>query len=403
MLVGGGLALADTQVSSAFGLGRATVCRSADGAPSGCPTRAPTPWERLIRVVQGGKKQPTPAATVATTPIPAVSATSVPVATPISEPVATPSPVATATPSPIVTATPSPVLTPTPTGTPTPTVAPTGTTSAPTPGEDPGFGAVFGSRPASGAVGCQGQSGVTISGHTFRGIASPTPAITIVDCHDVTIEANDFIDVAEPIYVRDSTNVTIEWNRYQNITGPHERDGSHRGNFTQWENSFGGRIANNEGVGGDTEDIISIYHSGGLSEADPLIIETNRFQGTNWTSASGSGIMLGDGGGSHVVVRGNTLVNPGQVGIGVAGGSDIHVTGNTIYGQVRPYSNVGIYTWAQGAPCSDIEVGGNTIDFTNYASTPSAVWDGGNCGPIAGWNTNDWNTKLDPAQLVPHL
>ena len=263
-----------------------------------------------------------------------------------------------------------------------------------------GFGVSFGSRPVSDAVGCEGRSGVTISGHTFRGIGSPVPAITIVGCHDVTIEGNDFIDVAEPIYVRDSTNVTIVWNRYRNITGPHERDGSHRGNFTQWENSFGGRIAHNEGVGGDTEDIVSIYHSGGTSAADPLLIEDNRFQGTDWSSASGSGIMLGDGGGSHVVVRNNVLIDPGQVGIGVAGGSDIHVTGNTIYGQARLYSNVGIYAWAQGTDCSDIEISDNTIDFHKQDGTNSAWWNGGNCGPITGLdttNTNSWQTPIDPA------
>lgn len=267
----------------------------------------------------------------------------------------------------------------------------------------PGFGAAFGSRPVSAPVGCQGQTGVTISGHTFRGITSPEPTITIVGCHDVTIRDNDFIDDAEPIYVRDSTNVTIEWNRYSNITGPHTRDGSHRGNFTQWENSTGGTIANNEGVGGDTEDIISIYRSGGASAADPLVIENNRFQGTDWTSASGSGILVGDGGGSHIVVRGNVLVNPGQVGIGVAGGTDIHVTGNTVYGARRPYSNVGIYAWGQDAPCSDIEVAHNTIDFSKADGTPSAYWDGSTCGAIAGWSTNTWNIPLDPSQLAVHL
>ena len=265
------------------------------------------------------------------------------------------------------------------------------------------FSGGFGSSVVSGAVGCSGRSGVVISGHTFKGIGHDVPAITVVGCHHVTITGNDFIDDAEPIYVRDSTDVTITWNRYRNITGPHTRNGSHRGNFTQWENTFGGLIAHNVGVGGDTEDIISIYHSGGTDPAHRLVIRDNTFQGTDWTSSSGSGILLGDDGGGHITVTGNTLINPGQVGIGVAGGTDIHITGNTVYGQARPSSNVGIYTWGQGTPCSSIEVAHNTINFHKPDGTDSGWWNGQNCGPIAGWNTNVWSDALQRSSLAVRL
>ncbi|WP_375405707.1 right-handed parallel beta-helix repeat-containing protein [uncultured Amnibacterium sp.] len=233
-----------------------------------------------------------------------------------------------------------------------------------------------------------------MSGKTFKAIGNDTPAITIRNCHNVRIVQNDFIDDAEPIFVTDSTDVTIEYNRYRNIAGPHERNGSNRGNFTQWVNSTGGSISHNSGSGGDTEDIISIYKSGGHDAGNPLVIADNRFEGTNWTSGSGSGMMLGDGGGSHVVVKDNVLVNPGQVGIGVAGGSDIRVTGNTILGQPRASSNVGIYVWGQDAGCSDIQVAGNTVDFAKPSGMKSGGWDGGNCGAISGWSSNDWTAGV---------
>ena len=261
----------------------------------------------------------------------------------------------------------------------------------------------FGSRPASKAVTCNRGFGMTISGHTFRDIRDDTPAISILGCTNVVIEDNDFIGDAEPIYVQGSTNVIIRRNRYQNITGPHERNGSHRGNFTQWDNSFGGQIVDNTGIGGDTEDVISIYQSGGEDAAHPLLIARNHFEGTNWTSVSGSGILLGDGGGSHVVVRDNVLLNVGQVGIGIAGGSDIHVLHNTVYGERRAGSNVGIYAWGQGASCSALEITGNRVWFEKANGTQSPIYDAGNCGTIAGLGANRFGSPLAEESLRVHL
>ena len=56
---------------------------------------------------------------------------------------------------------------------------------------------------------------------------------------------------------------------------------------------------------------------------------------------------MGDGCGAHMVIRHNTFLSPGQVGIGIACGTDIHITDNIIYGEMRPLSNVGIYIWNQ--------------------------------------------------------
>ena len=40
----------------------------------------------------------------------------------------------------------------------------------------------------------------------------------------------------------------------------------------------GGYISHNKGKGGDTEDIVSLYRSGGTA-ASPFIVEYNHFQG----------------------------------------------------------------------------------------------------------------------------
>ena len=259
----------------------------------------------------------------------------------------------------------------------------------------------FMGRTASAALNISNQSNVTISGKQFQSIGSDVSSIRITNCQNVLITACDFKDDCQPITVYDSTNVEISWCRYQNITGPSARNGSNRGNFTQWVNTFGGSIHDNKGVGGDTEDIVSIFQSGGNDAAHPLIIERNWFEGTTWTSGSGSGMLLADGGGSHIVVRNNILLNPGAVGIGIASGTDIHVTDNTVYGEQRTGSNIGVYVWNQstGVTCSGHEVARNTATWFAADGTQNPAWDAGNCGSITGLATNNWFAGLDPATL----
>jgi hypothetical protein len=88
--------------------------------------------------------------------------------------------------------------------------------------------------------------------------ATAVAAISLKNCHDLVIENKtypkprrerdrdpprhlherhdprvDFIDVAEGVYARNSTNITVVDSRYSNILGPHQRDGHNRGNFVQ--------------------------------------------------------------------------------------------------------------------------------------------------------------------------
>jgi hypothetical protein len=275
--------------------------------------------------------------------------------------------------------------------TPAPTAGPSST--------DP-WAATFLSRPASGAINMSGNcNNLVIENKTFRNLGTDVEAIHLSGCNNVTIRNNDFANVAQAITVYDSTNVKIEWNRYSNIVGPHQRVGKNRANFVQLVNVSGGYISHNKGKGGDTEDIVSLYQSGGTA-ASPFIVEYNHLQGTNWSSASGSGIAMGDSGGSYTIARYNTLVNPGQVGVFIANGTNNKMIGNTIYGEQRTNSNVGLYVWNQGGgACTGHEVRDNKVSWKNASGSSNPAWDGGNCGAISGWSSNTWNANLDPASL----
>ena len=142
-----------------------------------------------------------------------------------------------------------------------------------------------------------------------------------------------------------------------------------------------------------------MYHSGGTSTS-PFIIDYNHFEGTNWTSSSGSGIALGDGSSAYSIARNNILLNVGQVGLFIAGGTHHKIMGNTIYGVQRDNSNVGVYVWNQSDnSCSGHEVSGNRVRWRNEDGAPNPAWNADNCGTVSGWSNNNWNALLDPAKL----
>ena len=282
---------------------------------------------------------------------------------------------------------------------PEPTVAAT-TSAMPSAADDP-WAVPFLSRPASAPIWKKrGCDDIVIEGMSFRDLGPDVEAIHLEKCHGVTIRANDFARVAQAITIIDSTDVRIEWNRYFDIVGPHGReDGVHRANFVQLVGVSRGDIAHNKGKGGDTEDIVSLFHSGG-TEASPFIVEYNQFEGVDWTSGSGSGIASATSASAYSIARYNTLLNPGQVGIFIAGGTNHSIVGNTVYGERRPGSNVGIYVWNQSdSRCAGNEVRDNKVSWTTAKGLSNGSWNAQNCGPISGWKTNDWDAPIDPATL----
>ncbi len=318
------------------------------------------------------------------------------------------------------------------------------------------------------------RANVVEPGHGARRF--PCSAIRIESCTNVTITENDFDGVMGAIYATNSTDIKVSYNRYRNVGStcvdsitewapsttyaPGDVVLSHRnryqtllggtssatatepgpgaktvvdGTVTDWKefganchndfvqfvDTWGGYISHNKGLGGQTEDIVSIYKSGGQDAANPLKIEFNAFEGIiepnasggiPWISRSGSGMMLGDQGmgthtGSHIVAANNRLLNVGQAGIGVAGGIDIRVMFNTVYSELNDNANVGIFVYNQTfvrarardgtlimpevreyEPCNNIEVRGNRIFwFARQAKPPNDV--------IVVWTFFDvWNT-----------
>ena len=107
-------------------------------------------------------------------------------------------------------------------------------------------------------------------------------------------------------------------------------------------------------------------------------------------SDSGSGIMLGDGGGSYQFVEGNVLVDPGQVGIGVASGTNMTVRWES--GSIRRRFRgriVGMYVWNQyDAACGNVEVSGNQVNWTNAGGSSNGWWGGGGCGEVNNYGND---------------
>ena len=351
----------------------------ASAAPSASSTATPP------TATPGTSELPSPSATLDPTSGPSPTATSRASATPVPTPDPTPTP----TPKPTATPTPTPKPTPTPTPNPTPSPTPAPTIS---PSSVP-----FGSRPSSGAISLSGSAcqGVTISNRSFKNLGSGVIAISLSNCNGVTIDSVDFDTVSEAIFAYSSSNITVRHSRYRNITGPHQRNGTHRGNFVQFDSVSGFTIDHNKGVGGDTEDIVSLYKSGNGK------VTYNQFQGTNWSSTSGTGIILGDGGsGSNVEVAYNVLDTPGQVGIQIIDGTGQKVHDNTVYsaprpGQVSP--NVGMSSYA-GSPVASVY--NNRVLWYKNDGSQNPYWWGAGSISTSG---NDWHASLNAASLAVDL
>jgi parallel beta-helix repeat protein len=263
----------------------------------------------------------------------------------------------------------------------------------------------LGSRPESAALHYWGDCPTVIEGHTFRGLGPGVVAIHLEQCSNVLIRDNDFIDVAEGIYVLGGSNISVIGNRFQNIVGPSTRDGGIHGNFVMFNTVAGGLIARNEGRCGDTEDTISLYRS------SHVIVAGNYLEGAfydspgclAWSSASGTGINVNDGGGTGNVVRDNTLVNPHRVGIGVAGGTETLIENNVVYSARRqdPASVIGIAVENySGEPCSGIRVLGNRVRWTNSHGGSAPLWADGGCHTASDRRSQRTDRTLNPVALL---
>lgn len=317
-------------------------------------------------------------------------------------PAASPSPVVTPTPAPTPVPTPTPTAAPTPTPTPlpTPTPAPTPTSGVP----------AFGSRPASPVIVKDGGTNVTISNVTIDGGTVGAPkgiGITIRNVSgSITIRDVDLSDLVGGIYIYNSSGTLIIENVRSRNIGDSTIGAGHSNHIQLAESSFSGVIRNNDFLGGRTEDMVSTWHSGGRGAGQELVIEGNRLQGLvsdtatarAWNRGSGTGIIISDGAGSSkngwIIVRGNTLLTPGQVGIQHIDGQGLQVYGNVVYGEKRPQNNNPMTSW-EGNPRGVVR--DNRYCWTNDNGSQPTPWFSAYGSLVLTNNVKD--CSIDPSTL----
>lgn len=266
----------------------------------------------------------------------------------------------------------------------------------------------FLSRPASGLIVRDGGS-VTISNVTIRGGSLNAPAgigITVRNATSVTITDVDLVDLIGGIYLYNCTGpLLVENVRSRNI-GDGTIGAGHSNHIQLAECSVTGAIRGCQFLAGRTEDMLSTWHSGGRGAGAELVIENNHLQGLvtdtatarAWTRGSGTGIIVSDGGGSTkngwIIVRNNTLLTPGQVGIQHIDGPGLQTYGNVIYGEVHPGNNNPMTSW-EGNPRGVVH--DNRYWWTNQDGSHPSPWFSGYGSLVATNNVSD--STIDPNAL----
>ena len=199
----------------------------------------------------------------------------------------------------------------------------------------------------------------------------------------VTVEGCRIENVASGVYAVDGQGIQVLGNFVRNVKGPFPR-----GQMAQFDKVSGANnvirdnYSINERGKSRPEDVINIFKSTGTVNS-PILVENNYImgdlvEGSTDKSANGSGIMLGDYGGAHILCRKNVIISAGQVGLGVAGGSFIRVEDNLILGRKSNVSNNGLYVWNQSKlPSDHVTVVRNRVSWVNKDGEENSWWDGG--------------------------
>ncbi|MDB5136828.1 MAG: hypothetical protein JWP37_3431 [Mucilaginibacter sp.] len=217
-------------------------------------------------------------------------------------------------------------------------------------------------------------------------------------CTNILIDSNYIGNVATGVYAYQSQTIQVKSNQMKNMTGP-----LWRGQFVQFNSVTGGGnvVGYNkcENIQGESncEDGISIYNSSGLS-TDPINIIGNWLRGGG-PSTTGSGITLGDQGGSYIVAQNNIIVNTGYIGMHVAGGTNIQMLNNTIYSGAFAWSHLGLGSGNySGKVSSNITISGNKVNWNPI----NIYYQAGSVMPT-GWGTNVSNAAISASVLPTTL
>lgn len=266
-------------------------------------------------------------------------------------------------------------------------------------------------RKPSGPLNLSNKSNITISDIEINNINGV--GIYILNCKNITIRNIKLYNTTSyGIYIQNSSNITVEYsdigynhaciyalssteihakhNNFNTPKGPAPRGQFFQLNQCYGYNSFTNNYGKNVYGDGDPEDCVSLFRCNGTKEK-PILIADNFLTGGG-PSRSGGGIMTGDYGGSYQLVTRNTLVDPGQYGIGVAGGHDIVIENNIVVAKQNFFTNVGIYAWDQSPSkdCRDVTIKNNKVKWINSKGSSNPFWNGGNVDNLVVQG-NDFN------------
>ncbi len=236
--------------------------------------------------------------------------------------------------------------------------------------------------------------------------------IFITNSTNVLVDSTDISKVGTGIAASGCAGggIRVQYNQIENMMGPFPKGSSIQ--FNKVGGPYNRIMYNNiQNVTGQSnpEDAISLYQSNGEA-GDMIFVIGNNIRGGG-PSTTGSGINLGDGGGSYQCALNNTLVNTGYLGIQITGGTNIQAQNNTIYSDPFPWSHLGMgYGNFSGLPSSNITMSGNKIkwlagkasDLVNYPGKTyieqDAMYHTGATQPT-GWTTNVVNANLNSTIL----
>jgi hypothetical protein len=269
----------------------------------------------------------------------------------------------------------------------TTTAAPTTTTAPPTTTTQPASGA-FLSYPHQTAKLSVSGNDVVVADKTWQGFTGQVPLV-VSNAHNVYLHDLDFADNGGDIFL---INVT-GYIRIENIRASNTGDGtigSGHGNVIQFNNTWQGApddgvsgVRNVYSLGGDTEDMISVYKSGGIDAAHPLVISDVHLESPlppsslAWSSGSGTCVNLADAGGHDIRLQNSTMLNCGAVGIQMnEPQSNVKAVNNIVYGAARATSNVGLSQWSSGScsSCPGNQYGYNHVWWVKSTGSASAMW-----------------------------
>ncbi|HVW15938.1 MAG TPA: right-handed parallel beta-helix repeat-containing protein [Mucilaginibacter sp.] len=289
---------------------------------------------------------------------------------------------------------------------------------------------------ASAPIVLKNQSNVTISGDSISGGTGPCISLTnctnvhitkcklcngttvnsvgiqLASCTNVTIDYCFITKVATGVYAQACPGgIVVSKNQFLNMMGPYPR-----GAYVQFNNVSGGgnRILDNKGenIAGQSnpEDGINLYKCNGLPN-DQILVWGNLLRGGG-PSTTGSGITVGDQGGSYELVENNILVNTGTDGMQVAGGTYITMSNNIICSTATSISHVGLgFGNYSGLPCHHITMTGNQIKWMCGRASDLAYYPKGTTvvekdasmqaglPTPTGWTTNILGANISPSVL----